>query len=276
MKKRLLITLGCSFTEGEGCYDFTINPKKLHYNDLTPIQRELTFESFHKNGWPNKVGRALNFDKVLNLGASGTANSAHLKLFVDKIVPKIEQLKQEYDIFLIWLMTEPSRFSFYTEDRIESYIPSEAHRRSNNIENAYVKVMKEFTVGPIREQIFLITLSEALFKGHGIHPLYTAWNETAHILFNTHYSPYYITNEKHNLYWKAIGRTEYSGIKGDLHPNEKGYENIANVMVEEIKKSHPHFVGNKPPKEFDWEWDGDKNYVFHIAGEYEVKFNTKE
>ena len=27
MKKKLLITLGCSYTEGMGCYDFTNFPK---------------------------------------------------------------------------------------------------------------------------------------------------------------------------------------------------------------------------------------------------------
>ena len=92
MKKKLLITLGCSCTEGVGCYDLSINPEKLTYLKLPPKELRLTRQRFHRLGWPNRVGRKINADKVLNLGVGGSSNSAHLKLFDDPPTPKLSTL----------------------------------------------------------------------------------------------------------------------------------------------------------------------------------------
>lgn len=52
--KKVLITLGCSMTEGVGCYvPEYLNDKGQPTNDSW----EYHHRSFHKNGWPNKVGK---------------------------------------------------------------------------------------------------------------------------------------------------------------------------------------------------------------------------
>ena len=263
MKKRLLITLGCSMTEGEGCYDFSINPKKLYHKDLTASQRELTFESFHKNGWPNKVGKALNFDKVINLGKGGSGNSTHLKLFVDKILPQIHTYNKEYDVFLIWMMTEPTRFSFYGQTKINNFLPVESPKgitNSTQIEKGYIEFMDEFVVGPIREQIFLIKLAESLFKENNIIPFYTSWNSSFSNL-REYYTNDNIVSQDDLLFIlndiKLKNNPEnMCQVTGCGHPNQGGYQIIANCITKCIYKNRPEFIGKNKGSKFEWEWDG--------------------
>lgn len=262
MKRRLLITLGCSFTEGVGCYDFNINPDGKHYT-LLPLQDKLkTQKKFHELGWPNTVGKSLGFDKVLNIGAGGTANSTHLKLFVDKVLPRINSIKKEYDIFLIWVMTEPSRFSFYTNDSIFNFIPSGVgdYRNSNyfKMEHAYLVDMPEVTEGPSREQAFLIKLSEFMFSSLGIEFIYSSWSPEFLKIYEYVNSVHFLDPSPHYI--------EVSQNINDLspicnHPNEKGYEKMANKIIPLVKKYHPLFyTSSKKLSEFSWEWDGDVIY----------------
>lgn len=267
MKKRLLITLGCSLTEGVGCYDYSINPGKLHFGKLNAKDKKRTLDNFHKEGWPNRVGKALNFDKVINLGSGGSSNCTHLKLFTDKIKTKISKLNEEYDIFLIWMMTEPTRFSFYTVDTILQFCPVEAIDPyvdivPNPIEESYLKYIKEYRIGPMREQIFLIELAESLFRENKIKPLFTSWSNMLPDLFRMYKSEYWLSPKPSYLLKEVIkDRKNISDAAHCGHPNENGYEIIANQLVEDIKKHHPEFYSNTPVEKFDWEWDGSVIYT---------------
>lgn len=257
-------------TEGIGCYDYNINPNRIDYGRLTDEQRELTCYRFHQNGWPNRIGKLCNFDKVLNLGSAASSNSIHLKLFVDKVLPQINELKLEYDLYLIWMLTEYTRFSFYTDKEIKKFMPSGRRFNFDNMEmeNAYVKALEEFTIGPLRETIFLLKLSESLFKEHGINTIYTHWSKTHGDvdLEDMYYSPSLLTASKSFNLLEGITNNKdlTSEVKDDSHPNEKGYQEIARRIFEEIKKNHKHFITNKPVSEFEWEWDGDCTYTHNL------------
>jgi hypothetical protein len=262
MKRRLLITLGCSFTEGEGCYDFDINPDNKHHTSLPLNDKLKTLKRFHEFGWPNIVGKSLGFDKVLNLGAMGTSNSTHLKLFVDKVLPNINSLKKEYDIFLIWLMTDPARFSFYTNNSILNFVPSSVgDYRSNTyfkMEHAYLLDMPETTIGPMREQIFLIKLSEFMFSSLDIQFIYSSWNTDFPKIYEYVDSLHFLNPAPHYIEWYE-NKNDLCSICN--HPNEKGYEKMAYKIISLIKKYHPLFYSTpKTPSEFSWEWWGDTIY----------------
>jgi hypothetical protein len=69
MKKKLLITLGCSYTEGVGCYESRFlennNPKP---GIFWPDAYEGSRARFHAEGWPAKLQKLLNYDHLINLG----------------------------------------------------------------------------------------------------------------------------------------------------------------------------------------------------------------
>ena len=266
MKKRLLITLGCSLTEGVGCYDYSINPDKLHFGHLNDRNKKRTLDNFHKEGWPNRVGKGLNFDKVINLGSGGSSNSTHLKLFVDKIKTQIDKLHKEYDVFLIWMMTEPTRFSFYSTDTILQFCPIEAantptYSNLNTLEEAYLNYIKEYKIGPLREQIFLIELAESLFRDINIKPLFTSWSSTLSDLFRMYKSDYWLSPKPEYLLKDVIkNRSNISEAPHCGHPNEIGYEIIASHLIRDIKKYQPTFYSNTSVSKFEWEWDGDVIY----------------
>ena len=68
MKKKLLITLGCSFTEGVGCYDPELLKQYPVINEK--IKGDIYNKSigyFHANGWPPRLQQKLNYDRLINL-----------------------------------------------------------------------------------------------------------------------------------------------------------------------------------------------------------------
>lgn len=262
MKKKLLITMGCSLTEGVGCYDFSFNPDKNHYFDLPEELMKIQRSIFHKEGWPNRVGKKLGYDKVLNIGLAGSSNSAHLKLFVDKILPKINYLKEEFDILIIWMMTAPSRFSFYSNKGLQLFTPAETKLpplfpEPKNLEAAYIRDMPEVEIGPLREQIFLIKVSYNLFKNLGVKFLYTSWSEDfkevyRYVKFNNYLSP---IPSKIDYYRSPSDQCTLS-----KHPNSNGYEYISLNIIQSIKKFHPYISLGTNSGEIDWEYLGFPDY----------------
>lgn len=260
MKKKLLITLGCSCTEGVGVYDYNVNPKLLRYTEMSPEKKLQAQNIFHEEGWPNKVGKQIKANKVINLGAGGSSNSTHLKLFVDKIVPRIKELQEEYSIFLIWMMTEPARFSFYSPTGIRLNNPAEVSQQPFTLpmEKAYIETMPEMTIGPIREALFYLKMSEAMFKHYNIEAVYTSWSPAMDLFYDYYITDSYLKPEPHFLMKHSIGRANRSGVCD--HPNERGYQIWADVITDALKLHHPNFLKNSVPGEFDWEWLGETVY----------------
>lgn len=260
MKRKLLITLGCSFTEGVGCYDFSFNPEKKLYSELSPELCDLQRNIFHREGWPNRVGKKLGYDKVINLGMGGSSNCAHLKLFTDKVLPLIDDLKKNYDILVIWMMTANARFSFYSDYNLQSFSPGRNILDPPSVrplEKAYLEDMPEVRIGPAREQIFLIKISSYLFQNLGIKFLYSSWADELYLPFK------YVDRR----YWlipapKAIDLYRNSNDTCELcgHPNENGYEYISDNIVKAIKKYHPSLYSGPPVDEIEWEYLGDVTY----------------
>lgn len=271
MKKRLLITLGCSLTEGVGCYDYTLLGNNSIEETIpgTPAH-DLFYQKnrprFHELGWPNRLGKKLGYDKVINLGSGGTGNSTHLKLFVDKISSRIEEYRREYDIFVIWLMTDPSRFSFYSSDRIIIFNPAFAGKfGQKKMEEAYVNDMPEIRIGPLREQIFLVKLAEGLFSSLGINFVFTSWVNTFSNFYFYYKSKHLISPKPYSL---TPARTPNTISQVCNHPNEEGYEYIALELESLLKKYHTHFCHTSPLEQFEWEWNGGLEY---FAETYEEK-----
>lgn len=242
-KKKLLITLGCSFTLGVGNW----NEKSLTNDFDTDF--ELNRENFITQGWPNRVGKYLGYDKVLNLGLEGSSNSTHVKIFLERILPI--DLSQ-WEVLVIWMMTEPTRFSFYNGLQNTDYLPS-AKSNKSPLEKAYIDEINEPLYSSLYDQIFYMKLLEQVCENNGYDLLFTSWNNSLQQLYKIYPSDKYI--HKNYVDIKPKNSSYISSICG--HPNEKGYEFIANKLIEGINENHPKYK-NESNKDIEWEWLGSR------------------
>lgn len=257
MKKKLLITLGCSWTEGLGIY----SPEDEERFKLVSKDKEDEFRSseefwniqcknenrFREFGWPNQLGKQLGYDEVWNLGKSGSSTSGQLKLFIEQF----NQTKlEEYDVLIIWLLTEPSRFSFYLHGQIRNYMPC----TESNLESALVREVddqRDFYL----EQKFYLQILQNLASARGWEFLWYSYHYGNNKILldligsedNTH-----ISIEKFSIFDED--REKYFAICH--HPNQKGYELISNEFYQWIEENKTHLINNPKSKEFKWKWLG--------------------
>jgi hypothetical protein len=111
--------------------------------------------NFREKGWPNKLGMMLGYDKVINLGLAGSSTSGQVKVFVEKYLDKD---LSNYNVTVVWLLTEPSRFSFYREMGVCNILPAENYNIDNKIGPAYLNFIKDINLDPMLEQIFYIKI----------------------------------------------------------------------------------------------------------------------
>lgn len=264
MKPKLLITLGCSWTEGVGCYDppISYDPRKelskdeIEYQVLNHYAKNRN--RFHEHGWPNKVGMELGFDKVINLGVGGSSNSAHLKILYEFIE---DNDISEYNILIIWLMTEPIRFSFYINGKVKNFQKHyiDFYQTKSKLMDEYINEIEDINLDPILEQKFYLKTLENFCISNNIDLITTSWNPSYRFLFKIYNSNTYLhksprlmkppikVDENGNL-------TNYSFCR---HPNENGYKWIANEIISGIKKNHPKWYMSIKNPNVECEWNGD-------------------
>ena len=254
MKKKLLITLGCSYTEGIGCYDFSINPNKVSWESLDSNKKNITLNRFHELGWPNRVGKKLGFDKVINIGHRGTSNYSHISIFCESIFSNIDLLKKNYEILVIWMLTESTRFSFYSKNKIHTFLPAS---NKNGLEKGYNLDSVNFDFCPIREMKQNILLGEHFFNSIEIPIIITSWSPDFMKVYDIYKSKSYlsptpfIVSTPPNIEEKSRNLF-ISPICG--HPNEIGYEFIAESISMKIKKYHPKYYFGYQNDNIEWEW----------------------
>lgn len=258
MKPKLLITLGCSWTEGVGCYNTDLNyntNKLISYQEIEKLENEYyeqSYDNFHEFGWPNRLGRKLGFDKVVNLGMGGGSNSSSVKIIY-------EYLEQEdisnYETLVVWLMTEPLRFSFYSGGVLNDF------HNSSEIKpmmREYLNFIENVKLDPILEQKFYLKTLENFCKVNNLDLITTSWSETFLDLFYLYRSKTYLYNRP-----KLMLPPFIKNENGDLvnysfcsHPNQNGYEWIANEMVKGIKENHHKWYSKDENENIEWEFQG--------------------
>jgi hypothetical protein len=124
-RENLLITLGDSWTEGVGCY----HPKLEHQFFKKKIDKQHLYLESRKDGffgrgsWPFQLSTILNTD-LINLGIGGDSNSASAKRFIHDF-DRLEHIRSKYKkITVIWLLSDPNRFSFYTRQVLNNFLPN--------------------------------------------------------------------------------------------------------------------------------------------------------
>jgi hypothetical protein len=225
MKPKLLITLGCSYTSGIG-----------------------TSDPYH-HMWPRQLGIKLGFDKLINLGKAGASNSGCIKKF-NEMVNNFPL--NEYDILVIFLMTEPSRFSFFIDNEVMDYranIPKWKNPiNDNTLSRAYLEEIKSLQ-DCILEQKFYVDILESMCKLHNMDLILTSWNYS--------YTDFYKIHKNKNIHLFKTPKTLFPTNK-DLqsecgHPNDKGQVWVMNEIVKGIKQNNSKWYSETPNENLDWE-----------------------
>lgn len=264
MKPKLLISLGCSWTEGVGCYDPPISYDPLHELSKDEIEYQVlnhyvnNRDRFHEMGWPNKVAKRLGFDKVINLGVGGSSNSAHLKILYEFVE---DNDISEYDVLIIWLMTEPVRFSFYINGRIKNFQKHyiDFYQTKSTLMDEYIKEIGDINLDPVLEHKFYLKTLENFCTSHNIDLITTSWNPAYRFLFKLYDSKTYL--HKSPRLMKPPKDIDDSGNLKNYsfcrHPNENGYDWISNEIVNGIRNNHPKWYSDTINENIECIWNGD-------------------
>ena len=264
MKQRLLITIGCSFTEGEGCWDMNLKYPKNFSNkhNSNYYFKQLNKSNFHANGWPNKLGKKLGFDKVINLGLGGASTSSNIKYFFKYIV---DIDFSEYEVSIIWLITDSYRISIIKDGVINSVNPSGTLEEKELYNSVYKFVSQngfrsemETLFDYISEEYLSRKILKSLCKDRG-------WNFVSFHLHANDYSnilqhQIYGDDKTHCFTQLAHFEETSANRKKYISPfcghfNELGYELMSQDMYEFIKRNHNYMIGNSKSN-IDWVYLG--------------------
>lgn len=258
MKKRLLITLGCSYTEGVGCYE----PSALN-DETLPLGVGGGFEvynksldRFHNFGWPIRLQKKLRYDSLWNLGCGGASNSQTVKRWMELFDKK--NLSEEYDVLVLWMVTFAERISFYKNGKITSFNANAKH--VSELYSSYIKFLGDSVDKDVLlESYFYVNTIQNICKLSNYNFLYinvdpnqgkildslTQSSASLNFLYKTMYP------SNSSILDTSAGNKSFCG-----HPNEQGYENIASVLYDLILQYHPHLLNNQEPQEYTMQYLG--------------------
>jgi hypothetical protein len=251
--KNLLITLGDSWTEGVGCY----SPKtREKFKNSTKLEQQDYIddrERFHKNGWPIRLQHMLGYEQLINVGRGGSSISGVLKNFIDKYDKK--DFSTYDNVVIIWLLTYPARFSFYSGGKIENIL-SHPHphepKETQDLRNTYFNFIKD-KGDFFRETFFHVKMMNSWCSVRNINFVFSMMDQCMSININHYY--------EHDNFFPYIlpSNTEFPHLFSEIcgHPNEDGYQYIAESMFEQISNKFSHLIISTPPEKYTMVYDGD-------------------
>ena len=260
-KQNLLITMGCSYTEGVGCYDYNLfteteKNKKKFSNDEVGDLYDIHRDNFHKMSWPNRVGKKLGFDKVLNLGVGGGSASGQLKKFMQIYD---EERISKYNVTIIWMLSFSSRFSFYSQGW-----PRDLQMgASNKLSKYYTQFLDNIENDTTLEQLFYLKCMENVCENKNYNLITVHMDQkTDGLLKFLHKSKTYLFDDPKSIFFKLNRSKYFSPICN--HPNEIGYEMVSEILVNQIQRKFPNYIpkvlSNNTTFEYEYEtpfvqWD---------------------
>lgn len=268
MKKKLLITMGCSFTEGVGCYE----PSFLNENgELMQPRVGIDFYAisrnrFHTMGWPAQLQKKLQYDCLWNLGKGGTANSESAKKWIENFSNK--NLSEKYDVLVLWMVTFSNRISFYRNSEISSILTHFNHPipEYQNLSDSYINFLGKEGIKDISlESYFYISVIENICRLSNYQFLYINVAADEGELIDS----YTRSSSSLNLTRKMLYPTQQGilhGVTTDKnsdkvawcgHPNEKGYEIVAERLFKIISHEHSHLINPVIPDSYEIKYLGD-------------------
>lgn len=237
--ENLLITIGDSWTEGVGCYSddllFRYQNRKITLDQLTHAGK--TAGTFNVGSWAYQLSQDLGYD-LINLGLGGTANSWAAKTLINE--SDNDYLSKYTNVLVVWLLSEPSRFSFYCQNSLASWMPAypSVHGDTQRFLRAYFDEVKSSFEDDVKETKFYVKAVDSFCKARGYKFAYgsafTIYPGFENVSTNLHkHTSYKCFND---LLTNIDRRALFSP---DQHPNELGYQyigtEIAKVLRNDLK-----------------------------------------
>lgn len=260
MKKKLLITIGCSFTEGVGCYDSEVVTYKVGGKIKYKKTEEVYYiskERFHKYSWPSNLQKQINYDYLINLGFGGSSTSGNVKVWFEKYYEK--NFSDEFDVLMIWLLPSPSRFSFYRNSTVMNINPAMERNiynvHSYDIGKEYLNFVEDIDLDPILEQIFYVKIMEEQCVTKKYNFLYIPQDYNQNIFFEKFHNIKNMMKFNHSIFPNFSENPTMKSLVCE-HPNELGYKYISNQIYNWIEEHRPELISQIIPNNFESKWDG--------------------
>jgi len=236
VNKKLLITIGDSFTEGVGCYEPALLEKYLK-NEITMDEMYIKSQPRYKEyAWPTHVAKNLNYDLV-NLATGGMANSAMAKVFIND---KFDNLLEKYqNVIVMLILSDPGRISFYKYGQISSIIPNTDVPEDLELYKNYLKFINLPEVDFVMETAFYVKAMESFCKANKYNFIYGSfiWNiEEMSAFYNTNHNihKYLYEEAPENLFQLLEKNNKMLSVCG--HLNEIGHKFIGDKITKVLLK----------------------------------------
>jgi hypothetical protein len=300
MKKRLLFTLGCSFTEGDGGYppEPFFEPEgipldgsrrdELHGTEVMQNYRNSYHDYFHnETSWPTQLAKRKGFDKLINIAKCASSTGYNLRSLYDKYW---NFDWENYDTTMFIWLTDSIRFSFYSGGVPQTFMCGNPDRPFT-LSGRYAKIIQDVDIDPLLEQRHHLRTLEQYCENRGIKlVIMSYWTHEDAMLKDMHKSKHYASQEPG---WTPIpfeygqwtlnsdgirtGKSEtwdsryHSPIC--YHPNKEGYSLIVDTIIEQLDKDRPDTLhienfNNNP----ELVWDGDP-IGFEYADDHRIQFD---
>ena len=226
-----LVTLGCSFTMGDGCYDLSLGDYENDYISF----RDKNMDNFLHNSIGSNIQKYYGFKNFINYGYGGSSNvSQYLKFF--------ENLPDDDNVSILWQLTFNER-KFY----LKNQRTMDGGTHMNWVIEYYKQKMVEYSmdehqirVDDISEYSLYINALNEFCKSKNWNLLVYSWQDGLDSMHKEKFS--YLSDIiipfKNPI--DTFDKTLLSPL-GDGHPNADGYKIISNKLVETINKNNMKF-----------------------------------
>lgn len=266
---KVLITMGCSFTEGVGCYDYTgVSKKQIEKYKKSTFDNNFysnNLDNFLKGSWGSQLQEMLGVSTFYNLALGGDSNSGQSKRLYDNI-DKLDL--EDKDVLVLFLMTYPHRFSFYNQGlpQTVAFNNDPKYPHSNKLVEGYVEMIsgeegENYDFNVICEQFYYLRTVTEFCKNRNFK---FGWANVQHGCLNIMY-PMLSDYEKNTLLKNQINgysfiedllnKENYTDLMSLIcgHPNEKGYRKVAERFFSAITLIYPEFLKSKLEEQYNSE-----------------------
>lgn len=229
----VLITLGCSFTKGDGCWDKSILKDKFKNKPITELTESEINEYYTmnqeyqlKNSWPSKLQELLKYDELYNLGESGSSISHSIKVLMESFWYKDFS---DSNVLLIHLLPEPSRISFYVNSKVSSFMYDHPLWRK------YFEETNGDETNYTLEAYFYMKVLKELCNSRGWNFLFFSLRPNEFMKMKKYKDKDILKENFMNIPMPLFSDENQSEIC--FHPNEEGYLEIANKVFNYITEN---------------------------------------
>jgi hypothetical protein len=262
--KNVLITVGCSFTEGVGCYDYSsLNNKNPH--DLSVKEHEKYYgtqlDNFLMGSWGTHLQKMLRYDLHINCGIGGSSNSHQIKNFMDTMASWPDLSKS--NVLVIWQMTYPHRFSFYKNSSPQTFGFNNqdkfSHNHSNFIKEFIMNMSNtDFDRDMAFESLFYLRCMRDICKVNGYNFLFSTVGEPTfegiiknYLDKNTLENFIKIYDEKEDEFVSPLAYGFARGKAHCGHPISDGYKDMAEQYRKWIRNHRNELLYNGDNPKFE-------------------------